>query len=484
MRWHRSLSAVGALALSGGAALADPATPEGAKAIEQGYAAYFSQGVIDEGIVSVEPQGDGYLVTWNPQKAFEAADAPKGAVRVDNFSYVLTPGPGDAWNMKAFHFPQVAVDVPTDKGQVRGVVALDGFHLDTDYDPQADEFLRSTLGTTNVAGAFQIADAAEVSDFKFSEDEVNVETRAKTSADGAGIDVAMAQAFKSLTETIATPQPNGGPLAQFTYAVGGGVSGARLTGLRAKEIGALWKYLVAYDDDPSPRADLKPLLQSVLPLWQEIRADAKIDDMQFQMPFGTATMKSFGESIDLSGLTAFGLAEFDIKLEDLDVSSTLLPGWVSSLSPASFDLSLRLTGEDWDKAARIALDDPHFGESGDLSPETGDQITQVLMAGHPKIVLTPGHLKIPALDLAFEGEASVAGGAPTAHFNISADSLDRTIALLQDFAKAQPDAQNALLALTLWKGLATTGADGRLVWEIETSGGAVTVNGSPLPTGP
>jgi hypothetical protein len=98
--------------------------------------------------------------------------------------------------------------------------------------------------------------------------------------------------------------------------------------------------------------------------------------------------------------------------------------------------------------------------------------------------VTPGHLKIPALDLAFEGEASVAAGAPTAHFNVSADSLDKTIALLEDFAKVQPDAQSALLIVTLLKGLATTGADGRLVWEIESSGGAVTVNGSPLPTGP
>jgi len=145
---------------------------------------------------------------------------------------------------------------------------------------------------------------------------------------------------------------------------------------------------------------------------------------------------------------------------------------------------VRLTGEDWDKAARIALDDPHFGESGDLSPETSDQITQVLLAGHPKIVLTPGHLKIPALDLAFEGEASVAAGAPTAHFNVSADSLDKTIALLEDFAKVQPEAQSALLGVTLLKGLATTGADGRLVWDIESSGGAITVNGSPLPAGP
>ena len=75
-------------------------------------------------------------------------------------------------------------------------------------------------------------------------------------------------------------------------------------------------------------------------------------------------------------------------------------------------------------------------------------------------------------------------GAPTAHFNVSADSLDKTIALLEDFAKVQPEAQSALLFVTLLKGLATTDAGGRLVWEIECSGGAVTVNGSPLPNGP
>jgi hypothetical protein len=492
MRWHRSFSTVGALAffgvgalaLSGDAALAASATPEGAQAILQGYAAYFTQALIDKGIVTAEPQGDGYLVTWNLQKALEAADAPMGAFRLDNFSYVLTPGAGEAWNAKADHFPQVAFDVPTDKGQASGSVAFDGFHLDNAYDPQADEFLGSTIGVDAVTGAFHIAEGAQVSDFKFSQDALSVETRAKPSADGAGIDLALAQAFKSLTETISAPQPDGGPPAEMTYPVGGAVSGATLTGLRAKEIGELWKYLVAHADQPGPRSDLKPLLQSILPLWREIRTDAKLDDLQFRMPFGTATMKSLGEAIDLSGFTASGFAEFDVKLEDFEVSSTLLPGWVSSLSPASFDLSVRLTGEDWDQAARIALDDPHFGDSGDLSPETSDQITQVLLAGHPKVVLTPGHLKIPALDLAFEGEASVVAHAPTAHFNVSADSLDKTIALLEDYAKVQPEAQSALLVVTLLKGLATTDASGRLVWEIESSGGAVTVNGSPLPTGP
>jgi hypothetical protein len=491
MRWHRSLSAVGALAFAGagasalsGAALAASATTEGAQAILQGYAAYFSQAVVDKGIVTAEPRGDDYLVTWNLQKALEAANAPTGAFHVDSFSYVLTPGAGEAWNVKADHFPHVAFDVATDKGQASGSFAFDGFHLDNAYDPQAAEFLRSTIGVDNMTGAFHVAEDAQVSDFKFSQDALSLETRAKPSADGAGIDVAAAQAFKSLTETISAPEPDGGPPAEMTYTVGGAVSGATLTGLRAKEIGELWKSLVAHADQPGPPSDLKALLQSILPLWQEIRTDAKLDDLQFQLPFGTATMKSLGESVDLSGFTPSGFAEFDLKLQDLEVSSTLLPGWVSSLSPASFDLSVRLTGEDWDKAARIALDDPHFGESGELSSETSDQITQVLLAGHPKVVLTPGHLKIPPLDLAFEGEASVASGAPTAHFNVSADSLDKTIALLEDFAKVQPEAQSALLVVTLLKGLATTDAGGRLVWEIESNGGAVTVNGSPLPTGP
>jgi len=484
MRWHRSLSAVGALALSCGGAFAAPGTPEGATAILQGYAAYFSQAIIDKGIVSVEPQGDGYLVTWNLQNALDAADAPKGAIRVDNFSYVLTPGSGDAWNVKTYHFPQIAFDLPTEKGRAIGSVAFDGFHLESAFDPQAAEFLLSTIGVDNLTGAFHIAEGAQISDFKFSEDAVTVETRAKPSADGAGIDVAVAQAFKGLTETIAAPQPSGGAPIEMSYTMGGGVSGATMTGLRAKEIGEFWKYLLAHANESGPPPELKPLLQSILPLWQEFRANAKIEDMKFQLPFGTATMKSLGESIDLSGFTATGIAEIDLKLEDLEVSSTLLPGWVSSLSPASFDLSVRLTGDDWDKAAQIVLDDPHFAESSELSPEISDQVTQVLLAGHPKVVLIPGHLKIPALDLAFEGEASVAEGAPTAHFNVSADSLDKTMALLEDIAKAQPDAQNALLAVTFLKGLATTGADGRLVWAIETNGGAVTVNGSPLPTSP
>ena len=55
---------------------------------------------------------------------------------------------------------------------------------------------------------------------------------------------------------------------------------------------------------------------------------------------------------------------------------------------------------------------------------------------------------------------------------------------MQEIGKDLPDAQSAILAISLIKGLAKTGDDGRLVWEIEgKDDGEITVNGAPMPTG-
>jgi hypothetical protein len=146
-------------------------------------------------------------------------------------------------------------------------------------------------------------------------------------------------------------------------------------------------------------------------------------------------------------------------------------------------LDLRLTGKGLDEVAELALDDPNFGDKGDLSPETQDKISQVLLAGRPKVALSPGRFTTPMLDLAFEGEASADTGAPSARFTFSADGLDKTIALLGEIARTEPDLRTAVLGVTFLKGLAATGPDGRLVWKVEvTQSGEVVVNGTPLPS--
>lgn len=480
-RWFSSAFLVIAASSAG---LAAPATSEGAKEIEQRYVDFFSKAVIDNGVVSVAPDGEDYVVAWDLQKALDLAGPPKGALRIERFSYTLTPAGEGAWTIKADRFPSLAFDVPTDKGKATGTLDLSGFHLETAYDASQVNFLRSVVAAESLAGKFHIADVARSADIDLAESGISVETRAKTSDSGAGVDVAVAQSVKSLTETVAAPPPTGqGAPIKMTYNVGGGVGGAAITGLRAREIGDFWKYVVAHMDDADVPAQWKQRLRAALPIWTNLQANAEFHDLTLHTPMVDATLKTLGETVGLSGLIADGAAEIGVKIDELAFKSALLPSWADELSPASLSLNLRVAGKGLDEVAELALDDPNFGGQDDLSPETQDKISQIVLAGRPRLVLSPGRFTTPLLDLAFEGEASADTGAPSARFTFSADGLDKTIALLDEIARSEPDLQTAVLGVTFLKGLATTGPEGRLVWKVEvTQGGEVLVNGTPLPS--
>ena len=355
---------------------------KGAKEIEQGYADFFSKAVIDKGIVSVAPDGKDYVVAWDLQKALDLAGPPTGAVRIERFSYTLTPAGEGAWTIKADRFPSLAFDVPTDKGKATGTLDLSGFHLESAYDAAQVNFLRSLVAVELLAGKFHIADVARGADIDLAESGISVETRAKTSDSGAGVDVALAQSVKSLTETVLAPPPNGqGAPVKVTYNVGGVVGGAAITGLRAREIGDFWKYVVAHVEDADAPPEWKQRLRATLPVWNNLQANAEIHDLTLQMPMVDATLKTLGETIGLSGFVADGAAEIEVKIDELAFKSALLPSWAEQLSPASLSLDLRVTGTGLDQAAELALDDPNFGGKADLSPETQDKIGQSCSPG-------------------------------------------------------------------------------------------------------
>ena len=267
----------------------------------------------------------------------------------------------------------------------------------------------------------------------------------------------------------------------MSYGVGATAGGVTIAGLRAREIGDFWKFFVAHVEDVEAPPDWKQRLGATLPLWNDLRANAETREMTLQTSTGEATLKTLGETLELSGFTADGVAEIGVKIDRLAATSSLLPPWAASLSPLSFNFDLRIVGKGLDQAARLALDDPNFGVNGDLSPETEDKIGEILLAGRPKLTLAPGRLTTPTIDLAFEGEVSLDAGAPNGRLTFTADSLDKTIALLDEIAKSEPDMQPALLGVLYLKGLATTGPDGRLLWKVEASQAGVSVNGAPLP---
>ena len=217
----------------------------------------------------------------------------------------------------------------------------------------------------------------------------------------------------------------------MTYSIGGVAGGVAISGLRAREIGDFWKYVVAHIEDAAAPADLKPRLRATLPLWNNLQANAEIHDLTLQTPMAEATMKTLGETIALSGFTADGAAEIGIKIDDLTFNSQLLPSWAGvalaglvQLRPARRRQGPRSRSPSSRSTIRLSA------ARATCRPRRRTRSARSCSPDSPKLTLAPGRLTTPMLDLAFEGEASANTGAPSGHFTFSADGLDKTIALL------------------------------------------------------
>jgi len=364
-----------------------------------------------------------------------------------------------------------------------GTLDFAGFRLDAASDPAQTNFLRSLIAADSLDGKFHLAEPDRNADFDLAESGMSIETRARTSESGAGVDVVIAQSVKSLNEVILAPPPSGesAPVAA-TYRIGAIAGGAVISGLRAREIGDWWKYVVAHSEGADAAVELNRRLRAALPLWNDLKTNGEIHDLALQTPMAEATLKTFAEKVALSGVTADGVAQIGVTIDELKFKSPLLPAWADQLSPISFRFDLGLAVKGLDQAVELALDDPGLDGKGELSPQTQNKIAAILVAGRPKLTLSPGRLTTPTLDLTFDGEASIETDARSGHFTFTADGLDKTIALFEEAAKAEPDFQPVALGLIFAKGLATTGADGRLTWKVDVNeSGEVSVNGAPLP---
>ena len=105
----------------------------------------------------------------------------------------------------------------------------------------------------------------------------------------------------------------------------------------------------------------------------------------------------------------------------------------------------------------------------------------MVMQGEPKLVLGPSHLVSKSLKLSFEGSLALSMPQPTGAMTVEAEGFDQSFAALEAAAKNDPRIQESLPVLTFIKGLAKTGADGKLSWAVEYGAdGVATVNGQRL----
>jgi hypothetical protein len=275
-----------------------------------------------------------------------------------------------------------------------------------------------------------------------------------------------------------------------TFKVGAGAVDGTVDQFRTREALAAWRFLLARKDQPSDAATdkasaaaLKAILAGGLPGWERIDITTTLSDLVFDMSIAEAHMKGLRETVDLPGFTDVATGGFGLKIDDLDMRSPVLPEGFELLLPLSLDFGLSVRLKGLDRVAKVALADPDFTLDKDVSPEGKAEIDEIFKDSEPTFTLAPGYLRSPLIDVAYQGEASVSGDAVKGRIRVSADTLDKVMALVKQFAALSPDIAKAALGVGAIKGMAKTGEDGRLVWDIEWTGapGQMSVNGVPIP---
>jgi hypothetical protein len=482
------------LLLSAAPALADVATPEGAKELGSVVAAYLGRPAIDRGIISIEPKGDAYLATFDAQRALEALEAPSGSLTIDPWSFLIAPVGSGAWKVTTDQFPKIDFNMPADKGPVAGSLHVNGFRFEGVYDPKLAVFITSTTSYGSFDLKMHVPDpaAGEPGDVEYHQGAGTTESTA-TDAGGGAVTVIVKQKIDGAKETIfvAPPAAEGGRSTapvQATFDIGPASAGGAIAGMRAPSLRDLWAFVVAAINDHANldaadfQSGLKGKLLAVLPIWDNFSATGAARDMKMQAAGVSVEAKTFSETVTMSGLNARSSLGFGFKTDGLHVASELLPPWVEPLMPTAMDLDMKLTASGLDQISRIAIDQFDSASDPPFPPLAVAKMSALLAAGEPKLTFAPSHLTSPSLDLSYEGEMALTTPKPTAKFAVAADGLDKVLAILSKSAESDPQLQQAVLGVTFLKGLAKQGSGGKLTWNIDLAAdGAVTVNGLLMP---
>jgi hypothetical protein len=310
----------------------------------------------------------------------------------------------------------------------------------------------------------------------------------KQTTTDVGANLALHEKVGTIVETMTVPlenQQNG--KINLTFKIGATAVDGTIDQFRIQQALTAWRFILAHKQEPkneTSAAAVKALLAGGLPGWEKINLTTDLSDLAFEMSLAKAHMKGLRETIDLPGFTQVATGGFGLKIDEFNMQSPFLPQGVESLLPLSLDFEIGVRLRGLDEIAKIALADHDFMVEKEVSPEGKAKIEQVFKNSEPTFTLAPGYLRNPLIDIAYEGEVDVSSdNFLKGHVVVSADTLDKAMDFVKPFVDLSPGFAKAALGIGVAKGMAKTGPDGRLVWEIEMTGPPrqLTINGVPMP---
>ena len=466
------------IALMSGAAFADPATPEEAARLTALLQTYLGA---EPGVVTVEPGGDSYTVTFDFSPFIAKASPETFSGTITPYVLTMTDNGDGTWasqsdqsflaNFTYAGVNQVSYSIASWKSTGVFSEALGAFSAS-----------RSEFSDLAMTQSMTLPDQP-ASNSSSSAKEGVYESTATAGIEG-GIDSKITYNFANYSQTMAIPGAPGAPATDVVIAAESYLGEGKVTALDPAAFYKLMAWFVAHPSPEAIKADqagLKAVLTDGIPFFQNMAGAGGMTNATITTPLGEFKADAISAELEANGVVKDGLFREAVKVSGLTIPAGIAPEWSAGLVPKEVSFDFAVSGFDAASPAATLISAFDLNNPDLIDEATKMSLMTAMMPnGTVDIKLAPGVISSDIYALTYEG-AMTAGpmGAPVGKATVTMTGMDAVMAALQ---AAPPEVGGQMAPmLGMAQGMAKPGTDGALVWDIDaTTPGTLLVNGTDL----
>jgi len=479
MRRQLVLAAVSLLAVSTQSFAADATADEAKRLVDVFHTYLGAPGAGEADRVSAMPEGEAYRMSIDVAGLASSFLAEGLTIEAPALTFLAEPLPDATWRVTGLTMPSpLTIRIPDQAQTFR----WEGATFDGIYDPALATFMSFEHSIASSSSEMHGAQGDSTSFVG-----MQATNGMATDAGNGTVNMEMHQTMHDVVaqETIVFPGSGDkdipAPPIEFAYSIENAAIDMNVEGLDAAGLLDLWASIVANAQTETPSVDaasLKAMLGALMPFFGKLDESVMLNGLRVGTPFGDFALQQAHFGLGLPGLVENGGLALSLAMSGPTYPAELIPSWAMAMAPTDVDITLGVSGFNLDAAARHLL--ASFDESNTPHLQNADWMaagTMLLPDSGAKLILKPGHISGPMLDIAFEGEAALVAKASSATVKITVKGLDEAIAIVTEASSSDPMAMQALGMLSMAQMFGRPTDDGAMEFVIMmTPDRTITVN--------
>lgn len=479
---HRLITATSAIivALTTGASAAD-ISQNGANAIRDNLNHLLPEDIAKSAPVTVTPAGSRYEIVYDFAKLLAKIKKEDFEIKgLTPFKMFATPQDSGLWNIEGNNNLNVTGHFTgPDKKRSDFTYSIGDMVFNSVFDPAISYFRSGDFSAKQLK--FTSSTDTEVVNASFGDMIYKLSSAESTTA--GRLDFAASGKFGTFAEQV-----SGKEMPPVQISADSLDFDAKINGIAAKDLKQIVLFVLDHADQKQlskeSETKLKDMVRNAFPLLSSLDETIRLNNVAVTSAVGAGGAKSFGYRFKVDGpsnATRFGVA---MDAAGVTLDSALVPPGYAAFLPQALDIQFGIPGMDF-AAFGGELMNVDFTNSTNDGEKAGRQAAEKLFPGGIfKVDFPKVSARSDVYDVEVSGELEGRVDKKKDYklkASIVARDYDKTIAAVQELAKAKPDLTQVSFGLMMIKGFAKADPDGAQRWEVAiASDGSIKINGQQI----